>query len=239
MTKPVKRVAIVQSSYIPWRGAFAMIAQADAFVFLDSVQFTRRDWRTRNRIKTAQGPLWLTIPVKQKGNYLAPIDAMEIAEPGWAAKHLRSIEGAYRRAPGFPSAIEAIRAAYAGVADQPMLSAVNQHLTQALCAVLGIKTPFLRDVDLLPRESLDALDPTQRLVELAAAVGASHYISGPSARSYLDEGAFAARGMAVEWMSYSGLPEYPQLWGGFEPAVSILDPLLTLGPGAAAGQILP
>jgi hypothetical protein len=235
----VRRVAIVQSSYIPWRGAFAMIARCDAFVFLDSVQFTRRDWRTRNRIKTAQGPLWLTIPVKQKGNYLAPIDAMEIAEPGWAAKHLRSIEGAYRRGAGFSSAIEPIRAAYAAIADQPMLSAVNQHLTRSLCTLLGITTPFLRDVDLLPRERLDALDPTQRLVELAAALDATHYLSGPSAQAYLDEGAFAARGMAVEWMSYAGLPDYDQLWGGFEPAVSVLDPLLTLGARAAAEQILP
>lgn len=229
----VKRVAIVQSSYIPWRGAFAMIARCDAFIFLDSVQFTRRDWRTRNRIKTAQGPLWLTIPVKQKGNYLSPIDSMEIAEPGWATKHLRSIEGAYARAPGFAGAIGPVRDAYAGIADQPMLSAANQHLTRALCALLGIATPFLRDVDLLPRDQLDALDPTARLVELAAAAGATHYLSGPSAQAYLDEGAFAARGMAVEWMSYAGLPEYRQLWGAFEPAVSVLDPLLTLGAEAA------
>lgn len=233
----VKRVAIVQSSYIPWRGAFAMIARCDAFVFLDSVQFTRRDWRSRNRIKTAQGPLWLTIPVKQKGNYLASIDAMEIAEPGWAAKHLRSIEGAYRRSAGFTSVIDVLRAAYADVADQPMLSGVNQRLTRVLCTMLGITTPFLRDVDLLPRERLDALDPTQRLVELAAATGATHYLSGPSAQAYLDEGAFAARGMSVEWMSYAGLPEYPQLWGAFEPAVSVLDPLLTLGPEAARGVL--
>lgn len=233
----MKRVAIVQSSYIPWRGAFAMIARADAFVFLDSVQFTRRDWRTRNRIETAQGPLWLTIPVKQKGNYLSPIDAMEIAEPGWATKHLRSIEGAYRRGAGFSSAIEAVRAAYEGVAEQPMLSGVNQHLTRALCAIMGITTPFLRDVDLLPRERLEALDPTQRLVQLAAATGATHYISGPSAQAYLDEGAFAARGMVVEWMSYAGLPEYPQLWGAFEPAVSILDPLLTLGAEATRDHL--
>ena len=235
----MKRVAIVQSSYIPWRGAFAMMARCDAFIFLDSVQFTRRDWRTRNRIKTAQGPLWLTIPVKQKGNYLSPIDAMEIAEPGWAAKHLRSIEGAYRRGAGFEAAIGPLRDAYAAIANQPMLSSVNQQLTRALCAVLGITTPFLRDVELLPRERLDALDPTARLVELAAAAGASHYLSGPSARAYLDEGAFAVRGMAVEWMSYAELPEYPQLWGGFEPAVSVLDPLLTLGAKATSEQMLP
>lgn len=232
-----RRIAIIQSSYIPWRGAFALIARCDAFIFLDSVQFTRRDWRTRNRIKTAQGPLWLTIPVRQKGNYHAAIDAIEIAEPGWAAKHLRSIEGAYRRGSGFAEAIGPIRDAYAAVAALPMLSAVNQHLTRTLCATLGIATPFLRDIDLLPREELTALDPTARLVALAAAAGATHYLSGPSARSYLDEGAFAARGMAVEWMSYAGLPEYPQLWGDFEPAVSILDPLLTLGVAGARGAM--
>ncbi|MGX9962458.1 WbqC family protein [Roseomonas sp. F4] len=228
-TRPRRCVGIVQSSYIPWRGAFAMMARCDAYIFLDSVQFTRRDWRTRNRIKTPHGPLWLTIPVKQKGNYHAPIDAMEVAEPGWSAKHLRSIEGAYRRGAGFAEVIDPLRSAYATAAGEAMLSAVNQGLTRALAGLLGIDTPFQRDVDLLPRETLAALDATTRLVELAAAVGATHYISGPSARSYLDEGAFAARGIAVEWMSYAGLPQYPQLWGDFEPAISVLDPLLTLG----------
>lgn len=232
-----RRVAIVQSSYVPWRGAFAMIARCDAFVFLDSVQFTRRDWRTRNRIKTPNGPLWLSIPVRQKGNYLASIDAMEVAEPGWAAKHLRSIEGAYRRAAGFDAAIGAVREAYGAIAAEPMLSAVNQRLTRELCALLGIATLFLRDVDLLPRATLEALDPTARLVALAREAGATSYLSGPSARAYLDEAAFNAQGIAVDWMSYAGLPEYPQLWGAFEPAVSILDTLLTLGPDGARGAL--
>jgi hypothetical protein len=225
-----RRVGIVQSSYLPWRGAFAMVARCDVFVFLDSVQFTRRDWRTRNRIKTPQGLLWLSVPVKQKGNYLAPIDAIEIAEAGWAGRHLRSIEGAYRRGAGFVETIAALKEAYAGVAGEPMLWRVNQHLMRAVCAILGIATPFRRDVDLLPRERLGALDPTARLVALAAAAGATRYLSGPAAQSYLDRDRFAARGIAVEWMSYAGLPRYQQLWGEFEPAVSIVDPLLTLGP---------
>ena len=225
-----RRVAIVQSSYLPWRGAFAMIARCDVFVFLDSVQFTRRDWRTRNRIKTAQGLLWLSVPVRQKGNYLASIDAIEIAEAGWAGKHLRSIEGAYRRGAGFRESIAAVREAYAAVAGEPMLWRVNQQLMRAFCAILGIATPLLRDVDLLPRERLGALDPTARLVALAAAAGATRYLSGPAAQSYLDRDRFTARGIAVEWMSYAGLQRYPQLWGEFEPSVSIVDPLLTLGP---------
>jgi hypothetical protein len=223
------RVAIVQSSYVPWRGTFAMIARCDAFVFLDSVQFTRSDWRSRNRIKTPQGLLWLSIPVKH--NFLAPIDAIEIAKPGWARKHLRSIEEAYCRGAGFRESIAAVREAYAAVAEEPMLSLINQRLMRALCAMLGITTPLLRDVDLLPREMLRALDRNARVVTLAAAAGARRYLSGPTAQCYLDQDCFAAHGIAVEWMSYAGLPRYPQLWGEFEPSVSIVDPLLTLGPG--------
>ncbi|MBX9700839.1 MAG: WbqC family protein [Acetobacteraceae bacterium] len=229
-----RRVAIIQSSYIPWRGAFAILARCDAFIFLDSVQFTRRDWRTRNRILTRDGPLWLSIPARQKGNYTAPIDAMEIAEPGWARRHLRSIEGAYARAPQFAAAWPAISKAYAAVAEAPLLSIVNQGLTAALCRMLGIATPLLRDVDLLPREELATLDPTERLVALARAAGAMEYLSGPSARAYLDETRFAAAGIGVAWMDYGGLRPYPQLWGGeFEPAVSVIDALLNLGPAAA------
>jgi hypothetical protein len=225
-----RRVGIVQSSYLPWRGAFALIARCDVWIFLDSVQFTRRDWRARNRIKTPQGLLWLSVPVKQKGNYRAPIDAIEIAEPGWAAKHLRSIEGAYRRGAGFAETIALVREAYAEVAGVPMLWQVNQRLTRAFCAMLGIATPLLRDVDLLPRDELAALDPTARLLALADAAGATRYLSGPSAQSYLDRDRFAAHGIAVEWMSYTALPRYRQLWGEFESSVSIIDPLLTLGP---------
>jgi hypothetical protein len=232
-----RRVGIVQSSYLPWRGAFAMITRCDVFVFLDSVQFTRRDWRTRNRIKTSRGLLWLSVPVKQKGNYLAPIDAIEIAEADWSRKHLRSMERAYRRGPGFLEGIAAVREAYAAVAGERMLWRVNQQLMRAVCAVLGITTPLLRDVDLLAREQLATLDPTARLVALAAAAGATRYLSGPAAQSYLDRSRFAARGIAVEWMSYAGLQRYQQLWGEFESSVSIVDPLLTLGPAKARAAL--
>jgi hypothetical protein len=225
-----RRVAIIQSCYIPWRGYFGIIARCDAFVFLDSVQFTRRDWRSRNRIKTPNGPLWLSVPVRQKGNYHAPIDAIELAEPGWADGHLRSIATSYRRAAHFTAVFPALEAAYATAGAQTLLSAANQSLTAALCGLLDISTPLLRDIDLLERAQLEALDPTARLVELAAAAGATEYLSGPAARSYLDEAAFAARGMTVGWMDYSNLPAYEQLWGAFDPSLSVVDALLNLGP---------
>ena len=236
--RAVRRVAIVQSSYVPWRGAFALMARCDLYVFLDSVQFTRRDWRTRNRIKTAQGPHWLTIPVQQKGNYHKPIDAMEVAEPAWAAKHLRTVEDAYARAPHFKDAICPVRDWYAGAASEPLLHKLNQRMTQHIAELLGLKTCFARDIDMIEREALNAMDPTERLAALAQAAGATHYLSGPSARSYLDEAGFNARGIAVEWMSYGHLAPYPQLWGPFEPAVSILDPLLTIGPAETKRMIL-
>ncbi len=224
-----RRVAIIQSSYIPWRGYFSIIARCDVFIFLDSVQFTRRDWRTRNRIKSPDGPRWLSIPVRQKGNYHASIDSIEIADPDWAFTHLRGIETSYRRAPYFEAVFPALRQAFLDAAAKPLLSEANQALTAALLGMLGITTTLSRDADLLERGRLDALDPTRRLVELAAAVEATSYLSGPAARSYLDPAAFTARGISVEWMDYAGLPEYPQLWGPFDPALSIVDALLNLG----------
>lgn len=224
------RVAIIQSSYIPWRGFFSAVALCDAFVFFDSVQFTRRDWRTRNAIKTAQGVHWLSVPVMQKGNFHAPIDSVRIADPNWWRTHLKSIESSYRRAPHFDESFPFIRQLFESVAEIPTLSEVNQTMTAALCRALGIETRVVRDIDVLPRETMAEMRPTDRLVQLSAAMGARTYLSGPSAKSYLDEGEFNALGIQVEWMDYSRFAEpYPQIWGAFSPAVSIVDTLLNLG----------
>jgi hypothetical protein len=231
------RVAIVQSSYIPWRGYFSLIRRADRFIFLDSVQFTRRDWRSRNRIKTAQGTIWLTVPVRQRGNYHAAIDRIEIATPDWAERHLRTIEAAYHRAPGYDVHGPAIAAAYREVARVTRLSEVNQRLTAVCCGLLGIATSLGRDGDLLGRDALERADPTDRLVALAAAAGATTYISGPTARAYLDPARFEARGIAVEWMDYGGLRPYAQLWGAFDPQVSVVDLLLNAGRDAPAALV--
>lgn len=226
----MKRVAIIQSSYLPWRGLFAAIAQCDCFVFLDSVQFTRRDWRTRNTIKTPQGVHWLSVPVMQKGNFHSSIDEVQIAEPNWWKTHLKSIELNYRRAHHFRESFPLVEQLFESVANTPTLSEMNQTMTMAICQMLGVKSQFSRDVDLLPREALVQMSPTDRLVKLAMATGASVYLSGPSAKNYLDEHEFNAMGMSVEWMEYSKFQEpYRQLWGAFVPSVSIVDTVLNLG----------
>lgn len=227
-----RTIVVTQSNYLPWRGWFDMLRQADGLVLLDSVQFTRRDWRNRNRIKTAQGPIWLTVPVEAKGRFDQAVDETRISDHGWAEAHLRSIALAYARAPHFAEAFPWLQAQLRAVAAEPLLTRVNEALIRALCLRLGIGLPIMRDGDLLPRAELPGLDPSERLAALAAAMGATRYVSGPAAQVYLDPAPFARRGIDVAWMDYSGYPDYPQLWGAFEPAVSVVDLLFNLGDDA-------
>jgi hypothetical protein len=221
-----KRLAVIQSSYVPWKGYFDIVAMVDEFVFLDDAQFTRRDWRNRNKIKTAQGVQWLTIPVVSKGRYSQAIDETEIAEP-WAERHWRSLALSYQRAAHFKTMAPEIQALYDDVADERYLSRVNSKLIAGLCRLLGIATPlrWSRDYPVTGTKS-------ERLLSICRAAGATLYLSGPSARGYLDIDLFAAEGIAVEWMDYTGYPSYSQLFGEFEHEVSILDLLFNTGTAA-------
>ncbi|WP_043358783.1 WbqC family protein [Belnapia sp. F-4-1] len=230
-----RTVVVTQSNYLPWRGWFDMVRQSDVLVLLDTVQFTRRDWRNRNRIKTAQGPAWLTIPVVIQGRFKQAVDETHISAP-WAETHLRGIALSYARARKFSDVFPWLEAQIRAVADEPLLTCVNEALIRGFCERLGIDVLVTRDSDLLPRDTLLALDPSERLAALAEAAGGTRYISGPMAQAYLEPEPFARRGIEVAWMDYSGYPEYPQLWGDFEPAVSIVD--LMLNTGAEASQYL-
>lgn len=223
-----RRVAIVQSNYLPWKGYFDLMASVDEFVLYDDVQYTRRDWRNRNQIKTPQGLQWLTVPVKAKGKYTQAIRDTEIdlATP-WAADHLKAIGLNYRRAAHHDDVMPWLQGLYADL--PPMLSQLNARLLDAIRLRLGIATA-LTDC---ARYTLDG-DKSERLASIAAQAGASVYVSGPAARSYLDESVFHARGMTVEWFDYSGYSEYPQLWGPFVHTVSVVDLLLNCGDGARA-----
>jgi len=229
-----KCVVITQSNYIPWKGYFDLISSADELIILDSVQFTRRDWRNRNTIKTANGPLWLTIPVEVKGRFHQPINETVIADANWVDRHIRSIELSYKRA-GFynevsPWLFDALRSA----ANEPLLSRMNLKLIRAICERLGYTTPIRHCTDILDREVMQTMDPTERLLELCRAVGATRYISGPAAKEYMDVNQFTAHGIDVAWADYSGYPHYPQLWGAFEHRVSIVDLLLNVGDTATS-----
>lgn len=223
---PRKSVAIVQSCYIPWKGYFDLIRAVDAFVLLDEVQFTKRDWRNRNRIKTAAGARWLSIPVVSKGRFTQAIDETEIAEP-WADQHWAALQHSYARAPHFRTMAPLVQALYEAAAGERLLSRVNFTLTGGICRMLGIATPILWSRD-FPTHGVK----TDRLLSICAALGATHYLSGPAARAYLETDKFRDRGIELAYADYSGYPEYPQLYPPFDHAVTILDLLFNAGGDA-------
>jgi hypothetical protein len=223
----MKRVAIIQSNYVPWKGYFDLIDRCDEFLLLDEVQYTRRDWRNRNKIKTAGGVRWLTIPVVVKGRYEQRIDEVEVEDRGWAQKHLRTLTQEYAGAAHAEEGLTWLRGLYGQAQELALLSEVNQLLLNAVCARLGIETTIKRSTDYPSSGS-----SSERLATLCEASGASEYLSGPAARDYLEEERFARAGIAVSYMDYGGYPEYPQPHPPFEHGVSILDLILSLGPEA-------
>jgi hypothetical protein len=221
-----KRVAIVQSSYIPWKGYFDLIRSVDEFMLFDDTQFTKRDWRSRNRIKTPQGPLWLTVPVQTKGKYLQAIKDTMISDPAWAESHWKSIATHYARAPYFAVYRDALEHLFRGCrADR--LSEVNRWFIEGLCGLLGIRTrlTWSMDYEVIPGK-------TERLVSLCQQAGGTDYLSGPAARDYIDPAVFAAAGVALSYADYSNYPEYPQLYPPFDHQVSVIDLILNTGPEA-------
>ncbi len=219
-----RRVVILQSSYLPWKGYFDLVNLADEFVLLDDVQYTRRDWRNRNRIKTAGGVRWLTIPVVTKGRYLQCIDQVRVSDITWRDRHLLTINQAYARAPYYHSYSSWLRSLYLDV-DGSRLSEINRRLLEAVCEQLGITTRMTWSSD----HGVEPGDPSERLAALVHAVGGQEYVSGPAARAYLRFEPFEQRGISVRFVDYGGYPEYPQIHGPFEHRVSILDLLLNVG----------
>jgi len=222
-----KRIAIVQSSYIPWKGYFDLIRASDEFMLLDDVQFTRRDWRSRNRIKTPQGPAWLTIPVQNKGRYLQTIRETQVADGRWSGRHWAALRASYTRAPFFREYAPAIEAVYRELEDEAGLSAINYRLMATVCGLLGVSTPITWSSDYAA-----AAGRTARLVSLCQQAGATEYLSGPSARAYIDLAMFDAAGITVRFADYEGYPEYAQLYPPFDHQVTVLDLLFSTGPGA-------
>jgi hypothetical protein len=217
----------VQSSYIPWKGYFDLIRAADEFILLDDVQFTKRDWRSRNRIKTKDGLAWLTIPVHNKGRYQQLIADTTISDPGWSERHWQTIHSAYARTPFFDTYAPRVKSVYEHPPSD-RLSDVNRSLIETMCQLLEITTPITWSSEYHPVEGRN-----ERLIDLCVKAGATEYLSGPSARGYMDEAAFARAGVTVHFVDYSGYREYPQPYPPFEHAVSALDLLFCTGPDAS------
>lgn len=204
-----------------------MIAMSDEFIFLDDVQYTRRDWRSRNRVKSPQGLHWLSVPVSVRNHHQEAIQDVQISEPGWNLKHWKTLQHFYRGARCFGEQRDAIEALYVSAVSSS-LSEVNRHFVEGICAILGVETPlrWSREYTLVEGKS-------ERLLSICQQAGAGIYLSGPSARGYLDVELFARGGVEVEFMDYGGYPAYPQLYPPYEPAVSVLDLLFCMGKEAS------
>lgn len=216
------RVAVLQSNYLPWKGYFDIIHSVDEFIFYDDVQYTKNDWRNRNRIKTLQGVQWLTVPTG--ADLDRRIDEVELTNAHWQAKHWKSLQQSYGRCLHFGRYREFFEDVYLG-RTWTNLSELNRYLITRIAGdFLQTATRFRSSIEFaLSGQRSD------RLLDLVHQSGATHYISGPSARSYMDLAAFADVGITVEFFDYAGYPEYPQLYPPFEHAVSIVDLLFHAG----------
>ncbi|MEM7600885.1 MAG: WbqC family protein [Verrucomicrobiota bacterium] len=216
------KVGIIQSNYIPWRGYFDLIDQVDLFVFHDDLQYTKNDWRNRNKILTARGPIWLTIPCGSNEKRL--ICEVEIADRKWQRRHWNQICANYANASFFGEFAPFFEDFF--LSDMwNSLSELNQYLIERISReFLGSTTEFLdsRELKLEKKKG-------ERVLEILDKVNAGSYLSGPAAKDYIAEEEFEAAGIELGWMDYSHYLPYKQVFDGYREDVSIVDLLFNVG----------
>jgi hypothetical protein len=222
----VKKIVITQSNYIPWKGYFDGINMVDEFVIYDDMQYTKRDWRNRNMIKTPQGTQWLSIPVDVKGKFFQKIKDTRISDKSWAKDHWKTIAFNYAKAQHFKEFKEPFEQLYNKI-DFDFLTDVNEAFIKLICDTLGIKTEMKRSSEFELKE-----ERTERLLDICLKENATDYYSGPAAKAYMNEALFNEKGVNVHYFDYSGYPEYRQLYGEFTHAVTVLDLIFNEGPNA-------
>jgi len=214
---------ITQSNYIPWKGYFDNIALADVFVIYDDMQYTKRDWRSRNKVKSDAGLKWLSIPVEVKGKFHQKINETKVSDKGWNKSHLNTILNYYRTAPCFKENKEWLEALFMNC-DSLWLTEINRYFIEQIMMYLDVQCE-IKD----SREFTLVEGKTEKLVSICEQVNASNYITGLAAKDYMNENLFTERGINVHYSDYSGYEEYPQLNPPFEHGVTILDLILNVG----------
>jgi len=222
---PSKTIAILQSNYIPWKGYFDLINMVDEFILYDEVQYTKNDWRNRNKIKTLQGVQWLTISVRQE-NLEQKIKDTRITDKKWNIKHWRTISQNYAKAKYFKEYKDIFEELYLNC-NEESLSQINYKFITTINEILGIKTKIRWSSEF---KLIDG--QTEKLLGICKDCNADIYLSGPAAKDYFDEKLARQENIKVEWMDYSGYKEYEQLQPPFEHGVSILDLIFNEGSNA-------
>ena len=213
----MKKIAISQSNYIPWKGYFDLINSVDEFILYDDMQYTKRDWRNRNKIKTPQGLQWLTIPVHTKAKYYQKISEVMISDKDWATEHWQKIKQNYFKAKYFKKYQNIFEDLYL-TCDEMYLSKINYKFITAINKILEIKTKIRWS-----SEFKLVNGKTEKLMGICKQCDASIYISGPAAKIYFDQELAKKENIQVNWIDYSGYKEYEQLYPPFEHGVTILD----------------
>ncbi len=218
-----KRVAILQSNYIPWKGYFDLINSVDEFVIYDDMQYTKRDWRNRNKIQTKDGLKWLSIPVKTKGSFTQSIFDTKIDDLHWGVRHWEIICRNYSRAPYFDFYKSIFEELYLN-SKEIYLSEINYKFLLKINEILNIHTNIYFSSDFLLEKGKN-----EKLIGICKDLKATEYISGPAAKDYLNIELFKKEKIDVKWMDYSNYKEYNQLYSPFNHYVSILDLLFNVG----------
>lgn len=221
----MRKVAITQSNYIPWKGFFDSVNLVDVFVLYDDMQYTKRDWRNRNKIKVENGTKWLSVPVEVKGKYFQKISETKISEPTWGKQHWMTLKHTYGKMPGFNLYKSIFEELYER--DYTTISEVNHAFIKAICEILNIKTEIRWSHEFELGEG-----KTERLIAICEQLDATDYYTGSAAKAYMDETLFADKNINVHYYDYSGYPEYEQRFPPFEHGVSILDLLFSTGEKA-------
>lgn len=222
----MKKIAILQSDYIPWKGVFDMINMVDEFVFFEDVDYTKRDWRSRNRIVTPQGVIWLTVPVKKCERGTKIKDVQISHDVDWQKLHYQTLKTNYHKAPFFKEYEYLLEDFYINH-NWDSLSEMNIYMTKKISEVLGIKTRFVNSKDIKSNGAKD-----DKLIEICQQLGATHYLSGPAAKDYISLDKFMKAGIGLSYIYYDAYPEYKQMQESYDPYVSILDVLFNCGESA-------
>ena len=220
-----KRIALLQSNYIPWIGYFDIVNNVDVFVIYDSVQYTKNDWRNRNRIKTVNGPIWLTIPISVSKIGTQSIRDAKIVSSQWAKKHWKSIELAMGKCPYFDLYRDQWFDWYEIAGELDQLHDVNVLFFKGVCEQMGIKSTILFDTDV----SFSGQTASEKIASICESLNADVYVTGPSGLDYMNVDVFAGKGIGVDVIRYDYHP-YKQLHGEYIANVSTLDLLANIGP---------
>ena len=219
------KIIITQSNYIPWKGYFTTMKKATHIILYDDAQYTRRDWRNRNKIITNQGPSWLSIPIDVKGKFHQKVNEAKVKNQTWPQDHWNKIYNSYNKAPFFHDYGDYFKNIYLDELGRlEYLTDINKLMLQKCNDLLGIQINILDSRDFVIRGG-----KTEKLINICKDLDADEYFTGPAAKNYMDESIFTENNIKLTYYDLDGFPEYQQLWGDFDHHVSVLDMFFNLG----------